>query len=322
MDPRLQHARERKQLSAVLDSLLPRLREIARAEAERAARELHPDGRSLEVVSEFAEPVITRIASKLYGVPAPEPAYSAVIDTSDGEVLLAQWLRKAGCLIASTWPAPFGLKGVGEACAKELAAHLDAVISRPASADTVLGRLQLCLPPERVRANLAGLMLAGSTALVKSFVHALRELLAREKKLREALDHDALRAALLEAMRFAPTFPMVLRYCPRELRLGSGARARTIPRGATVYVSLMSAMFDDELGDADLFADARPEHQYLHFGAGPHECLGRAIAAETLEAMLHAFLAVPRVIGAAPGRVRYDGPAVERFRIALAPEPR
>ena len=324
MDPREQYLSERRLLGEVLTSLQPTLGKVA-YDACTAAAEALEGKRSIEVVSEFAEPVVTRIAARFYGVALPMPEQTSVLRVSrgerGGEELLGQWLRKIGSVIATTSPAPFGLQRVAQACVPELEAHLQLAIERGGPPDTVLAKLLECvrrgqLPIERVLPNLAGLMLAGSTALVKSFVNALEQILQRDQKeLPAQRDTDTLRALLFEALRFNPTFPMIVRFCPRATRLGEGASAREIPAGAQVYVALVAAMFDAEIGDADRFSAVRSPAGTLVFGWGQHMCLGRVIATTELVEMLRAFLSVPELLQFKGSRIRYDGPAVQSFRI-------
>jgi cytochrome P450 len=243
-------------------------------------------------------------------------------------------------VIATSSPAPFGLQGVAEKCASEFEEHLRAVIherrerrSSGAPSQDVLQGLLAIQDDERARANVAGLMLAGSTALVKSLTQALQQLVRRPEKLRDAIvaakeacdredqnrsatGWNKLRALLLEALRFSPAFPMLVRYCTRDSVIGSGANARKVPAGSNVYVVMLAAMFDDSVEEADGFSAARPRDTYLHFGAGPHECLGKRIAVIEMVEMLRAFLALldpAKVEQMTAGEIEYDGPAAHRL---------
>src|SRR4030095_13587748 len=111
------------------------------------------------------------------------------------EELLAQWVRKVGSAIATTSPAPFGLQRIAEACAPEFRTYLEREINRARQwpdRETILGQLLLSvkagqLPLERVLPNLAGLMLAGSTPLVKSITHVIDQILRRPNEIRPGL---------------------------------------------------------------------------------------------------------------------------------------
>jgi cytochrome P450 len=253
-----------------------------------------------------------------------------------GEDLLGGWLRKVGSVIASNSPAPFGLQRVAQQCADEFRAYLQAVIAgrQPdEQADDVVGRLLAVAAsqewdPKRVIANLAGLMLAGSTALVNSFALALRQMtelrcrgetvtvLGKAITAAGASD-DSLWALILEAWRFAPTFPVLVRYCARETRIGQGASARVVPAGSQVYVVPQAAMFDAAVEDADNFSTQRSADLYLQFGAGSHTCLGREVAKTELLAMFRAFLRLDGVDRIQAEGIRYDGPAVHALTIRV-----
>jgi cytochrome P450 len=324
MDPRRQYTLEREWLADLLQGLQGALEKVTTEVCAEAFSRLE-GRRSIEVVSEFAQPVVTRVASRFFGVRAPQDCRSNVLAARDGEELLAQWLRKVGSVIATTSPAPFGLQRVATDCAAELQAHLQREIGREPPPDTVLARLLERVNSEEIRLervlpNLAGLMLAGSTALVKSFAHALQQILKRPETIAAALAAPSVEPFVLEALRFNPTFPVVMRFCPRATRLGEDRHAREIPAGAKLYVVLLAAMFDDRVGDADEFAPSRPADHHLHFGGGTHECLGGQVARTILAEMFRVFLALPGLRHARGSRIRYDGPAVDRFRLTrIAP---
>jgi len=338
MDPRPQYREERKLLGDVLEGLKGDLATISDEVARDAASRLPrlERGASFDAVSAFAMPVVTRIASRFYGVPEPTGKVRSATLNATGEKLLGGWLRKVGSVIASNSPAPFGLQRVAEACRDEFRAYLKELIASGQpnpQANDVLGRL-LALKhshgwsDERVLANLAGLMLAGSTALVNSFALALKQMheLRRPKSDQPVL-HEAVAAArraggdarlwalVLEAWRFAPTFPVLIRYCARETRIGQGASARVVPAGAQVYVVPQAAMFDASIEDAEHFSAERGDEHFPQFGAGPHTCLGRDAATIELMAMFRAFLRLPGVENIRVGRIRYDGPAVHALRV-------
>ena len=60
--------------------------------------------------------------------------------------------------------------------------------------------------------------------------------------------------------------------------LGAGDKAATIPPGALVLVATRSAMQDGEVvPEPEKIRLDRPSWQYMHFGSGPHTCLGKYV---------------------------------------------
>jgi len=345
MDPRQQYDDERALVERILGELLNRLRDVAGEESKKQAATL--DGkRSIDVVNDFAEPIVTRVACGFFGIDLPQLKDTSVLAPRSREELLSQWVRKVGSVIATNSPAPFGLQRVAEDCAKEFRDYLNREIlerSDVPNDTTVLGKLLRRvndgeLTRERVLPTLAGLMLAGSTPLVKSITHVIDQILrlvdprqeAPDSQVLKALlsdnqalqqlrsDDQALERLLLEALRFNPTFPVVLRYCPFTKILGGGQARRLIPAGASLYVTLIGALFDAEINDADHFMPGRPadEDTSLIFGWGQHHCLGRYVATAELVEMLRAFLELGNVIEFKRSRIRYDGPAADRYVIS------
>lgn len=179
----------------------------------------------------------------------------------------------------------------------------------------------------RIVANLAGLMLAGSTAIGLSFCHALRQLVKRPRALAEAARtaRDAgagpeLRAYWLEALRFHPTFPILPRFAPRQTVIAAGtARECIVPAGATLLTLPVTALFDpEEIAHPFEFMPGRElPGGTLLFGAGTHHCLGEALASSELDHLFAELLAAPGSEHLKTGRLRYDGGAVDFMKITL-----
>ncbi len=327
----------------------------------------------VDLVTEYAEPVVIDLVKGFFGINSPAANATKIFKVSSGDELLAQWLRKVGSVIATTTPAPFGLQQVAEASAKELTQHLDACANAawpsatPGAYTTVLGGLLDEVHSRRlkqkqstgailnvdelefVRRNLIGLVLAGSTPLIKAFIHGIDQLFKRPDKpmhgqgrrfpkgVKRAPLYSAYIAAragrrqeletlFFEALRFNPTFPMLTRYCPRTVTVAARtSRASEIPAGNIVMVPPIAAMFDNtNLPDPDVFGYSRPNNAYMHFGWGGHLCLGESVARTALVSMalhllnvqsvdidtLRAFLpAIDRA------EIIYDGPAIESYKV-------
>jgi cytochrome P450 len=353
MDPSADYAAQKQHLAAALRGLGPSFPDIAEQESKAAGEDLLPVGTPtgrrqwIEVVSRYAERVTTRVAARFYGVPW-NGARSAVLRGASEEDILRLWLRKLGSVIASPWPAPFGLQRIAGRCRKEFVAHFDVQYAergelvragRTQGGDVLTCLIEAaqqpgsCLGQDAIRHGLTGLMLAGSAALAKSFVHVLDQLLQRPERfamaVRAAKGNDGKRLGSLaeEAMRFNPTFIVLPRYCPRDTTLAAGtSRRRQIRAGSTLYCVTLAAMFDSEaVPEPEAFRPGR-DYAYLHFGTGLHWCLGREvdIARVQLQQMLVHFLRHPRLLHGDATRIRrkrivYDGPAVDRFWIGLSP---
>lgn len=215
------------------------------------------------------------------------------------------------------------------AMAPLLRAAIDAEILRAkagaADDDTVLAR---CLrrqaqgdarfTDEWIRTNLAGLIVGGPPQPPVVVPHMLDQLLRRPDALASACaaaradDDDLLYGHLLEALRFHPLAPAILRFTPRDtvLAIGSGHDTH-IPAGTKLFVGIGSAMQDSRrLPNPANFDPRRPRDVYLHFGHGVHRCFGRYINQATLPMMLKPLLKRPglRRAGGKAGRMSVNGP--------------
>src|SRR5262249_38536127 len=66
-----------------------------------------------------------------------------------------------------------------------------------------------------------------------------------------------------------------------------GLRGQTIRQGDLLYLSLGAANRDPEVfSEPDRFDIGRADNRHLAFGAGPHLCLGMALARRELEGSL------------------------------------
>jgi len=228
------------------------------------------------------------------------------------------------------------------AMAPLLRAAIDAEIVRAKAGkvdgDTVLAR---CLrrqaqgdarfTDEWIRTNLAGMIVGGPPQPPVVIPHMLDQLLRRPDALASACaaaradDDDLLYGHLLEALRFRPLAPAILRIAPRDtvLAIGSGHDAR-IPAGTKLFVGIGSAMQDPRrLPDPSGFDPRRPRDAYLHFGLGVHHCFGRFINQATLPMMLKPLLkrsGLRRAPGKA-GRMAVNGPFPTALWVAFDDEP-
>jgi cytochrome P450 len=385
----------------------------------------------IDIVLEYVEPVVTRFSLDFFlGLDTIPDLDSRVIDAagkkkqardptagpraaSAEEYILTQWLRNIGSVVAVGSPASFGLQETGEACAGEFQTWLDEhcrsrleairngngkeCILDMLLADFDTGSGNDAATVERARRNIAGLMLAGTVPIIKSFIHLTDQLLQRKDPLPPKFLQRAITAArkpvplqkfaegkgiifeaeqafarfprlvelirrairagskprnypslwaaerlseirgqmsdidgraflsrimerlIVEAWRFNTTFPALLRYCPRHEMLAAESSCPTIvPAGDTIMVSPAAAMNDREyFPNADEFGYQRPWENYMHFGWGGHECLGKDIATVVLRELAFYLMPLRPDPESRPRKIRYDGPAVHSYEIKL-----
>jgi cytochrome P450 len=301
---------------------------VARQTDDAFVRLTSPRGQ-IDLVSAFIEPVLLTAMAELYGIDVSRAPASRFLAAKNGFETFAEWVRKLGGVVGSSWPAPFGLEELSDRIAPEMATFLEQE-ARRAPAGTVMAELGKPFPdPADVARCVGGLLLAGAAA-VKAATLALHELLVRrgsalagvKRAAKEAAqwgDTTAVWGYALEALRFRPAIPMLTRYCPRRTVVAAGTSFATeIAAGDTVIVAAVAAMFDpDRVAFPEQFVPTRRADTYYHFGFGLHRCFGARLAriaiAEILTFLFNHF-EFP-----APGRLTYDGPAVARYDIRLSP---
>ena len=120
------------------------------------------------------------------------------------------------------------------------------------------------------------LLAAGSGTTWKQMGITLAALLARPDMLQAIkVDHQLLRPAIEESLRWSPTDPMFSRWVTEDLDF-HGTR---IPKGSVVHLCLGSANRDparwEHPDEYDIYRTMKPS---LAFGGGPHICLGMHLA--------------------------------------------
>lgn len=319
-------AEYRAQLAAmravVQDADLPMLGD--RAEAMAAAIVLQSGG-MVDVV-ELVRKVAFELIAGYFGIGEPADGNLAIWCTRlfefqfTGSVADADWLAEA-----QQFAAAFrNHVERGIASRKAMAEWPDDVLSR------CLYRQQQGLPgytDDEIATALICMIVGGPPQPPMVVPNAVEQLLRRPYWLAEAAkavrgDDDArLHDILFEAMRFDPLAPFLSRIATSDHVLAAGTkRARTIPRGAKLFVSMASAMRDPRrIPDPEQFIPGRPPAQYVHFGHGLHECFGRAINHATLHRMVKPLLARPglRRAPGAEGRLRKSGVFADRLLLCF-----
>ena len=172
------------------------------------------DEYSLDLVKDFAAPIVTRIATEFFlglkELPQLESKWVAVDSDyrsmNANQQIFSQWLCKVGSVIVAGYPAQFGLQKIAESMSIELGdmlqMHCREVIENPSGGDycdVVTGLTsEFSEGPykapksddnkavgledivDRVQRNIAGLLVAGSTPLIHSFAVAMDQLLRQE----------------------------------------------------------------------------------------------------------------------------------------------
>jgi cytochrome P450 len=101
-------------------------------------------------------------------------------------------------------------------------------------------------------------------------------------------DRSLARTAVEEVLRFDanPGFGM-----PRYLTEDAEVAGTMIPRGTTMVCSMAAANRDERVFDDPEEMDlSRSPNHHLSFGAGPHSCLGQALARTELRTVLEVLL--------------------------------
>lgn len=287
--------------------------ETARLAGEAIAR-ARPEGR-LDLAMALTQEVTTRLFGAYFGTPG-----ASVREMSD------QARALFGYMFADLADDP-ARRAAAEPVAAAMRATVEAAIAARRQArgqhDDILERClrfqEMGLPglsDREIRNNLIGLIVGAlpqAPMLIPQLFDVLldrRGQLERAQAAARAGDDAAVARFVFEASRFHPLTPALFRNCAEEYRLAAGTwRARTIPKGAFVMAATRSAMMDGRrVTDPRAFRTNRPNHHYLHFGTGLHECFGLYMNRVMVPQICKAVLRLPKLRRAAgpDGRLRMD----------------
>jgi cytochrome P450 len=175
-----------------------------------------------------------------------------------------------------------------------MAAHVRAKRDDPG--DDLISELAVIVDSEDGRmseleliATAQGLLVAGHETTANMIGKMVAMLLTDRSRWERLLaDRGLIPGAVEEALRFDanPNFG-IPRYVSEEVTLGG----ETIPPGSMVITNIGSANRDARAfaDAADMVLDRRP-NPHLAFGAGPHSCLGQALARVELQTVLAVLL--------------------------------
>lgn len=297
-----------------------------------AALESARAGGRLDLTDDFGRLVPTGCVADYFGVPGPDPA------------ALMKWARD---IFTGGFANPLGVPLLSRRAMKAgdaFRAHLDALVTRAraehggggAVQDTLLARLVAIqaggepgLSDARIRDTLLWCV-AGMIDNINTAVCSVMDcLLTNATALRGAAaaagagDRSRLRAHVLEALRFHTPTPVATRLSVRTHTFSTGTRHETtIPAGTLTFAGLGAAMMDGTTIEAPReFRLDRPDEQYLHFGAGLHQCLGIHVAMAHLTHMVGSLLTLPglRRARGITGRLRVVGAFPKTFVVEFDP---
>lgn len=272
--------------SAVQRAFIPRsveaLRGPAAEMATAAVSEVMSEGGDLV---RACSPLATRMTCKLLGVPeADVPTFAAWADALSPVFFIMTTEQVAAATAAIT----------------ELLAYADELTRRRAEdpgADLITALIDTATDGDRLTHDevvtiIANLLVAGhdttGSQVPCSLLVALRH---RDELAGIGADDRRLASAVAETMRLEPSIPGVPRTATTTIEL----HGTTVPAGSIVWLSSAAASrdatawTDPDRFDPDRFT--RPgTPRLLVFGAGPHFCLGSALAKITVEETVRAAL--------------------------------
>jgi cytochrome P450 len=267
---------------------------------------------TIDVVKDLTDRVPARFSARYLGVAGPD------------EDTLIRWARILFTHIFIDLQHDRILTEQAKAASEAIRPYIDGLVSVRKSAisagkpvpDDVMTRLlrQQALGDQaftdiEIRSNLIGLLVGMIPTLSKTCALAIDEFLRLPDQLEGARKaasdgDDALFGRyVVEAMRFAPQAPGLIRIAATDYPIARGTHHETIiPKGTVVFASTQSAMLDrDVVKNSDKFLLDRPDSTYLHFGSGLHACFGRYVNPDVISAVVKAALTIEGA-DRAPGR--------------------
>lgn len=141
------------------------------------------------------------------------------------------------------------------------------------------------------------ILIGGSETTSYSIGNIMAILLERKEEMKRAMtNHEYLKRAIHESLRWQPPMHTTTRISNRDVQLEN----ITIPKGKFLTLLFASANRDEEVYEhPERWDPARKEKNHLSFGMGAHYCLGQGLAMTELEEafgyLFHRFHAVELV---------------------------
>lgn len=331
------HWREKSIMRAVLDvETVPDIRAFAEAETARRLDDVGTG--SVDAVATITRGVPLAIAAEFFGLTGADPAemcewsYWNQMDAFWNQPFDDPGFATPDEIVARREAANLAMRTYLVGLVKARAAALQAGTPGTDMVSRLLvlaGSKALRFDVPQVVLNVGGLLIGGIETTSHAVVNALLVLSAdadrRAAAVTAARDEDptALDGFVFEALRFKPAFPYFFRTTEDHAILARGTDHETrVPKGKMVLAVTHSAMFDPSAVTApDRFDPTRGLNATFTFGYGLHECLGRAIGAAVVPAIVRGIL---RRDDLRPGAVDYrNGPVPEAWPwiVSGAPEP-
>lgn len=213
---------------------------------------------------------------------------------------------------------------------QELLPRRIAEIKGGSSADDILARMlrtqyppSVGFPPERLARNVPGLLIGTVETTAQAVTQVVHYFLGHTGILEEArllLAENKVQefdSYVWEALRFDPVTPYQFRISSQDYTLAKGTSRATFLKAGTMVLPLtLSAMFDENyFPNPHVFTPGRSFSDYLHFGYGMHECLGKYVASVLVPEMVRNIILLPNVRSESP--IEFGGtPYPKHYHIA------
>ncbi|MBY8875276.1 cytochrome P450 [Micromonospora sp. PLK6-60] len=282
------------------------MRDVIVAQAEELVDRMLTRGRAgapIDFMDEFAYPLPVGVICALLGVPAADRG------------LFRRWAADlTGVLEPEINPAELAVADRG---ATELRAYFTELVAarRRSPADDLTTALVQAhdtdgdrLSGDELLANLIVLLVAGFETTTNLLGNGLVVLLDHPREAAALREHPELAPGYVdELLRYDSPVQLTSRMSTEPARHGG----LDLPAGSWLILSLGAANRDPRrYPEPDRFDPSRPQIQPLSFGAGPHYCLGAALA------RLEAQVAFPLLLRRLPGLALAGAPQ-RRVRLTL-----
>jgi len=277
-----------------------KLMEAMRPKAAAVAAEIiteHLGNGPFDYLKDFAAQIPARIIADILGIPREDlPVFLKWVSDTAEAIGFVDVSRRADIEKSLTEFNAYVDKLLADRRANPRGDFLsDYVAATAASGDMTEGE---------IRAQVVGLILAGSDTTRNSMCMTLSELLQHPEQWKAlCADPDGLKKkASEEGLRYQPVVSGIPRVTTKDMEI----EGYLIPAGAVIAVSILSVLRDPAVyADPESFNIHRTDQQRWHlaFGAGAHRCAGEALARVELEETLATIARLApntRVVGAAP----------------------